>query len=101
MRATPATSFQSDINVTPLIDVCLVLLSVFMVITPLLVTGVHVELPQTTTAHSASRVVGCQLSVVGRAGTTDNREPTTRARSARRYAVSRCSTREMIASSAT
>jgi biopolymer transport protein TolR len=50
MRATPATSFQSDINVTPLIDVCLVLLIVFMVITPLLVTGVPVHLPQTATA---------------------------------------------------
>ena len=50
MRATPATSLQSDINVTPLIDVCLVLLIIFMVITPLIVTGIPVRLPQTSTA---------------------------------------------------
>src|SRR5256885_12136658 len=55
MRATPATSFQSDINVTPLIDVCLVLLIVFMVITPLLVTGVPIHLPQTTTGDPLAK----------------------------------------------
>jgi biopolymer transport protein TolR len=55
MRATPAASFQSDINVTPLIDVCLVLLIVFMVITPLLVTGVPVHLPQTATADTLAK----------------------------------------------
>jgi biopolymer transport protein TolR len=49
MRATPATSLQSDINVTPLIDVCLVLLIVFMVIMPIIVTGIPVRLPQTST----------------------------------------------------
>jgi biopolymer transport protein TolR len=55
MRATPATSLQSDINVTPLIDVCLVLLIVFMVITPLLVTGVPVHLPQTSTGDPLAK----------------------------------------------
>ena len=52
MRATSATSLQSDINVTPLIDVCLVLLIVFMVITPLMVTGMPVHLPQASTADT-------------------------------------------------
>jgi biopolymer transport protein ExbD len=55
MRATPAASLQSDINVTPLIDVCLVLLIVFMVITPLIVTGVPVHLPQTATADALAK----------------------------------------------
>ena len=32
MRATPATALQSEINVTPLVDVCLVLLIIFMVL---------------------------------------------------------------------
>jgi biopolymer transport protein TolR len=37
----------SDINVTPLVDVCLVLLIIFMVVTPMLQTGVPVQLPDT------------------------------------------------------
>ena len=38
---------MSEINVTPLVDVMLVLLIVFMVAAPLLTVGVPVELPQT------------------------------------------------------
>ena len=38
---------NADINVTPLVDVMLVLLIVFMVAAPLLSTGVPVELPKT------------------------------------------------------
>jgi len=46
------TKFQSqklnaDINVTPLVDVCLVLLIIFMVVTPMLQKGVPVVLPKT------------------------------------------------------
>ncbi|MFC1849908.1 biopolymer transporter ExbD [candidate division CSSED10-310 bacterium] len=37
---------SSDINVTPLVDVCLVLLIIFMVVTPMLQNGVPVELPK-------------------------------------------------------
>jgi len=37
----------SDINVTPLVDVCLVLLIIFMVVTPMLQKGVPVNLPVT------------------------------------------------------
>jgi biopolymer transport protein TolR len=38
---------MSDINVTPMVDVMLVLLIIFMVTAPLLTLGVQVDLPQT------------------------------------------------------
>ena len=38
---------MSDINVTPLVDVMLVLLIVFMVAAPLMTVGVPIELPKT------------------------------------------------------
>src|SRR5437763_7919448 len=41
------TSINSEINVTPLVDVCLVLLIIFMVVTPMLQKGVPVNLPVT------------------------------------------------------
>lgn len=37
---------EPDINVTPLVDVVLVLLIIFMVVTPALDSGEHVELPK-------------------------------------------------------
>ena len=40
---------MSDINVTPLVDVMLVLLIIFMVTAPMMTQGVEVNLPQTTT----------------------------------------------------
>ena len=39
---------MSDINVTPMVDVMLVLLIIFMVAAPLLTSGVPIDLPQTT-----------------------------------------------------
>jgi len=41
-------NMNSEINVTPLVDVCLVLLIIFMVVTPMLQKGVAVNLPITT-----------------------------------------------------
>jgi biopolymer transport protein ExbD len=43
----PQGGIQSEINVTPMADVMLVLLIIFMVITPMLQKGVSVELAQT------------------------------------------------------
>lgn len=39
--------FVSDINVTPFVDVMLVLLIIFMVATPMMSEGLEVDLPQT------------------------------------------------------
>ncbi len=47
MRPARPANFQSAINVTPLVDVVLVLLIIFMVIAPQLHSGPAVELPTT------------------------------------------------------
>ncbi|MBV1707655.1 MAG: biopolymer transporter ExbD [Hyphomicrobiales bacterium] len=46
-RGVPRYSAMADINMTPFIDVMLVLLIIFMVAAPLLSTGVPINLPQT------------------------------------------------------
>ena len=43
-------SLVSEINVTPFVDVMLVLLIIFMISAPMLVQGVDVNLPQTAAA---------------------------------------------------
>lgn len=51
-------SLMADINVTPLVDVVLVLLIIFMVITPMLSSGMAVELPKagsSTTVNDAGQ----------------------------------------------
>ena len=46
-----AGDVKSDINVTPLVDVCLVLLIIFMVVTPMLQKGVNISLPPANAAE--------------------------------------------------
>lgn len=47
MKKPKAPDVTSDINVTPMVDVMLVLLIVFMVITPMLTKGASVEMAKT------------------------------------------------------
>jgi biopolymer transport protein TolR len=47
MYVPKAAAVRSDINVTPLVDVVLVLLIIFMVVTPMLQKGPAVRLPVT------------------------------------------------------
>jgi biopolymer transport protein ExbD/biopolymer transport protein TolR len=43
---TDSSGFNSDINVTPMVDIMLVLLIIFMVVTPMLQHGITVNLPK-------------------------------------------------------
>src|SRR6516162_7253814 len=54
---------MSDINVTPMVDVMLVLLVVFMVAAPLLTVGVPVDLPKTPAASINDRVEPLTITV--------------------------------------
>ena len=49
----PTVSLNNDINVTPLVDVVLVLLIIFMVVTPLLERQVSVQVPSAATVQNA------------------------------------------------
>ena len=49
MSAGGGSGVKAEPNVTPMIDVMLVLLIIFMVVTPMLQPGVDVNLPQTST----------------------------------------------------
>src|SRR5258707_1172724 len=50
MEKKKAPVVVSDINVTPMVDVMLVLLIIFMVITPMLTKGQSVDLPRAKSA---------------------------------------------------
>ena len=53
MERTPGSAPLAEINMTPLIDVMLVLLVIFMITAPLMVSAVRVELPQASAAPVA------------------------------------------------
>ena len=54
---------NSDINVTPLVDVVLVLLIIFMVVTPLLEKDIDVRVPETEDVQTPDEVPQGQLVV--------------------------------------
>jgi len=71
---------MAEINVVPYIDVTLVLLIIFMITTPMLQTGVDVELPQAESATVESEADNLPLIVsINAQGeyyiTIDDREP--------------------------
>ena len=57
---------KSDINVTPLVDVMLVLLIIMMLIAPMLQQGVSVKLPTATNTVDKPEVQGQTVVAIGR-----------------------------------
>jgi len=62
-RRSARKSRLSEINVTPFVDVMLVLLIVFMVTAPLLTVGVPIELPQTEAKQLESETDPLSISI--------------------------------------
>ncbi len=56
--------FNSEINVTPMVDVMLVLLIIFMIVTPLLQQGVSVDLPKNMISPAADEEIAKDTSLV-------------------------------------
>ncbi|HZH12650.1 MAG TPA: biopolymer transporter ExbD [Microvirga sp.] len=65
----------SDINVTPLVDVMLVLLIIFMVAAPLMTVGVPVQLPKTTAAKVAQPKRPVVVTIDGHGQSFLDKEP--------------------------
>ena len=63
----PADRPMSDINVTPLVDVMLVLLVIFIITAPLMVSSIRLDLPQTPSARPSESLRAITL-VVDRTG---------------------------------
>ncbi len=56
---------MAEINITPMVDVMLVLLIIFMVAAPLMVAGVPVELPNTSAARVSQSKKAMVVSLAG------------------------------------
>jgi len=60
-RDTFGSSLQSEINITPLVDVVLVLLIIFMVVVPLLMEGYDVDVPRSSANAGPAQAAEKQL----------------------------------------
>ena len=61
MNNDSGSSLQSEINITPLVDVVLVLLIIFMVVVPLLMRGYDVNIPKNSTSAAPSQAKESRL----------------------------------------
>jgi biopolymer transport protein TolR len=64
MAVGGSDDFNSEINVTPMVDVMLVLLIIFMIVTPLLQQGVTVNLPREMVSPDEDMEITKDTSVV-------------------------------------
>ena len=70
---------MSEINVTPLVDVMLVLLIIFMVTAPLLVAGVPIDLPESRAGALDQEAKPVQVAIDGRGVITVDEAPVSEA----------------------
>src|SRR6476661_3209542 len=63
-RGDSGSNLQSEINITPLVDVVLVLLIIFMVVVPLLMQGYDVNIPKTSTNAKPAQSEDSRLTLV-------------------------------------
>jgi biopolymer transport protein TolR len=63
-RGSSGSDLQSEINITPLVDVVLVLLIIFMVVVPLLMQGYDVNMPKTSTNAKPAQSEDSRLTLV-------------------------------------
>ena len=70
-------SFMSDINVTPFVDVMLVLLIIFMVTAPMMTQGVDVALPEATAEPLPAEEENFMISIDNKATIFINDVPVT------------------------
>ena len=63
-RGDSGSSLQSEINITPLVDVVLVLLIIFMVVVPLLMQGYDVNMPKTSANSTPAQSQESRLILV-------------------------------------
>jgi biopolymer transport protein ExbD len=63
LERTPAAQPMSDINMTPLIDVMLVLLVIFMITAPLMTSSLKLDLPKTAGAQANDTAASLTLSI--------------------------------------
>ena len=64
MKVGGADDYNSEINVTPMVDVMLVLLIIFMIVTPLLQQGVSVNLPRDMISPDEDADIAKDTSVI-------------------------------------
>ncbi len=60
-RGSSDSGLQSEINITPLVDVVLVLLIIFMVVVPLLMQGYDVDIPRSSAEAVPARSAESRL----------------------------------------
>ncbi len=65
LQRTPTDAPMSDINVTPLVDVMLVLLVIFILTAPLLTSAIRLELPKAEGAQAGEAPLAVTLVVNG------------------------------------